>query len=273
MKSVAHQRVSSARSLLFVPGHRPDRFGKAEASDAGLVVLDLEDAVGPDDKDQARESIRRWLDEGGEAVVRINGVGTPWYEDDVRMVRGRAAAIMVPKAEHRADLDELANSAGNPVLIPLIETAVGVEQAAQVCRATGVARPAFGSIDLAAQLGVDANSHDALRYARSAVVLAAAAAGCTPPIDGVTTALTDPQALRADIAHAVALGFTAKLCIHPSQVDAVNREFLPSEDEISWARATLGAVSAGAVTVHAGHMIDRPVLLRAESILARVDRP
>jgi citrate lyase subunit beta/citryl-CoA lyase len=268
MTSSNRAQVANARSLLFVPGHRPDRFDKAVASGTDLVVLDLEDAVAPDHKDRARQWIREWLDNGNRAVVRINGRGTQWYDDDVEAIRDRAVALMVPKAESRDALNELADALERPALIPLIETAAGVSNAAGTCRAAGVIRPAFGSVDLAAQLGVHADSQDALRYARSALVIAAAAAGCAAPIEGVTTAFGDHQALRSDIEQARTLGFTGKLCIHPSQVPIVNNCFAPSDDEIAWARAILAAATDGSVAVHDGHMIDRPVLLRAQAILA-----
>jgi citrate lyase subunit beta/citryl-CoA lyase len=158
-------------------------------------------------------------------------------------------------------------------IIPLIETALGIAEAAVLCRVPSVVRPAFGSVDLSAQLGVDHRSHEALRHARSALVLAAAAAGRPGPIDGVTTALDDDHALTGDLGEAVTLGFTAKLCIHPRQVDHVNHGFTPSDADVAWASGVLAAASDGSVTVHNGQMIDRPVLMRAEGIVSRVSRP
>ncbi|MDQ0381039.1 HpcH/HpaI aldolase/citrate lyase family protein [Amycolatopsis thermophila] len=263
--------VASGRSFLFVPGHRPDRFAKAAASGCDAVVLDLEDAVGEDSKVAARDHVRAWLDDGNHAVVRINGAGTPWFDDDLDAVAGRALAVMVPKAESRASLDAIARRLPTGTgVIPLIETALGVAGAVEVCSADAVVRPAFGSVDLAAQLGVDHRSLEALRHARSAVVLAAAAAGCGAPIDGVTTTVDDEDVLRADLAHAVELGFTGKLCIHPRQVAAVTEAFTPSDADVAWAREVLAAVTDGSVAVHKGQMVDRPVLLRAQAILARV---
>ncbi|GAA3796344.1 MULTISPECIES: HpcH/HpaI aldolase/citrate lyase family protein [Amycolatopsis] len=255
--------IAGARSFLFVPGHRPDRFAKAAASGCDVVVLDLEDAVGPDQKVQAREHVRAWLANGGEVVVRINGPGTPWFDDDLAAVTD-ATAVMVPKAEDPAVLASI----GTPV-IPLIETALGVARAVEVCAAEGVVRPAFGSIDLAAQLGVDHHSHTALQHARSAVVIAAAAAARAAPIDGVTTELDDPAVLRADLAHAIELGFTAKLCIHPRQVGPVHEACTPTAAEVEWAEGVLASAGDGSVSVHKGQMVDRPVILRAQAILAR----
>lgn len=254
--------IESARTLLFVPGNRPDRFAKAAAAGADGVVLDLEDAVAAEDKPAARDHVVAWLSEGNTAVVRVNAVGTPWHDDDVAAMRDRAPVVMLPKAERVSDLD------GLPSVVALIETAAGVGAARELCGAANVVRAAFGSIDLAAELGVDPNSRTALLHARSALVLAAAAAGCASPIDGVTTALDDADAVRRDTEHALELGFTGKLCVHPRQIAAVHDALRPGEDELRWAREVLAASSGAAVAV-AGRMVDRPVLLRAERLLAR----
>jgi citrate lyase subunit beta/citryl-CoA lyase len=266
----AREAVAAARSLLFVPGHRPDRFDRAAGSGADLVVIDLEDAVAAERKAEARENVRRRLADGHDAVVRINAVGTAEHEADAELVAAAGCAVMLPKAESADDIAALAARLAEDVpIIPLIETAAGVANAVAVCGAPGVVRPAFGSVDLAAQLGVDHHSHEALRHARSTLVIAAATARRAAPIDGVTTEIDDESALDADLAHAATLGFTAKLCIHPRQVAAVNERFLPDAEETAWARAVLRAAGDGSVTVYNGQMIDRPVLLRARAVLAR----
>ncbi len=271
--------VNAARTFLFVPGDRPERFAKAAASGADLVILDLEDAVGPERKPAARDHVGAWLADCVPCVVRVNAAGTPWHDDDMAMVAlhpGPVAAVMVPKAEEPKALEALAIDLPPSIaLIPLIETAAGILSAAALCAVPRVARPAFGSVDLAAQLGVDHRSHAALHHARSVLVLAAAAARCAGPVDGVTTSLADDTALRADLGHAAELGFTGKLCIHPRQVPVANERLAPSADDVAWARDVVAkAVSAkgadGSVTVGAdGQMIDRPVVLRAQAILAR----
>jgi citrate lyase subunit beta/citryl-CoA lyase len=265
-----------ARTFLFVPGDRPDRFGKAAASGTDVVILDLEDAVSPDRKVLAREHVSRWLEQQGRAIVRINGGATPWHSDDIAMVAdhpGGVAAVMVPKAEDPLVLASFSEDLpGGIGVIPLIETAAGVLRSASVCSVPRVIRPAFGSLDLAAQLGVDHHERHALSSARSALVLAAAAAGCAAPIDGVTTDLADESVLQADLDHAVALGFTGKLCIHPSQVTLANRRLSPSPDQITWAHGVIETAKDGAVGVRDSQLVDRPVLLRAEAILSRASR-
>ena len=261
-----------AMSLLFVPGHRPDRFAQAAAAGAGGIILDLEDAVAPEAKDAAREHVREWLADGGPAVVRINAPGTAWYAEDLKAVAGSGAAVMLPKAESPDQVAEVASALGSrAAVLPLVETADGLLNARAILAAPGVVRAAFGSIDLSAQLGVDPTDTQALLFARSSLVLASAGAGVAAPVDGVTTDITDDEALAADTRHAVALGFTGKLCIHPAQVPAVTEAFAPSEDELKWARAVLGA--GDSVAAVDGHMVDKPMLERARRLLALAEEP
>lgn len=145
-------------------------------------------------------------------------------------------------------------------------------RAVPLCAVDRVVRPAFGSVDLAAQLGVDHRASDALAFPRSALVLAVAAAGCAGPVDGVTTDFADESVLRADLERATGMGFTGKLCIHPCQVAAANQRLSPSEADVECAHRVVTAARDGSVTALGGQMIDRPVVLRAEAILARATR-
>ncbi|WP_413798190.1 HpcH/HpaI aldolase/citrate lyase family protein [Streptomyces iranensis] len=270
--STLTERIAIARSLLFVPGDRPDRFDKAAASGADLVIVDLEDAVAAPDKDHARDNAAAWLAHGNHAIVRINPPGTTWAETDLRMAAEHGSPVMVPKAEDPVALAGLAaRVAGRCALVPLIETALGLEHAHAVCTTPGVIRAAFGNIDLAAQLGVASDDHTALTFARSRLVLASAAAGIAPPVDGVTTAVRDAEALRTDTAHARRLGFTGKLCVHPAQPRLVAEGFAPSAEELRWARAVLDA--GDSVTTVDGQMVDKPVLERARRTLDRAREP
>jgi citrate lyase subunit beta/citryl-CoA lyase len=259
--------LASVTSLLFVPGHRPDRFAKAADSGAGAIILDLEDAVAPDDKPEARKHVVAWLEAGGGGVVRINPPGTAWYAHDLVAMRGQV--VMLPKAESAAQVVEVANATGAAV-IPLIETAAGVLAAVEILAVPGVVRAAFGSIDLSAQLGIDPNDHQAFLATRSHLVLASAAAGVAGPVDGVTVDVDDEARLTADAEHGASLGFTAKMAIHPRQLDVIHTVFRPTDDEIAWAKRVMAAAGGGAVTTLDGKMVDKPVVDRARRMLERV---
>ena len=268
--------LRAARTLLFVPGNRPDRFAKAEAAGADVVVIDLEDAVAPDDKDAARSDVAQWLSDGHAAVVRINGADTQWFDDDVAMLgavginHAAEAGAMIAKAEASEIVSRVATASNAPV-IPLIETAVGVLNAPGIAATPGVARIAFGAIDFAAELGVDPDDREALLHARSTLVLASAAARVASPVDGVTTALRDAEKLTDDVGYAARIGLRGKLCIHPSQVAAVHDRLAPTDDQLAWARRIVDATRAdGSAVAVDGHMVDPPVVARAQQILAAV---
>jgi len=254
------------RSYLFVPADRPERYAKALASSADAVIVDLEDAVAPSAKERARASLADWLasDDAAPVIVRINAADTPWFDADLALVRSpRVAAVMLPKAERADDLARIAH----PCLLPLIESAAGIDALREIARAPQVQRLVFGSIDLQADLGI-AGDGDELLLFRSQLVLQSRLAGLAPPVDGVCTAIDDAAALDAEARRARRLGFGAKLCIHPRQVDAVNRGFVPSADDLAWARRVLdAAASRGDAVAVDGKMVDKPVLLRAQALL------
>lgn len=259
------------RSFLFVPGNRPERFDKACAAGADVVILDLEDAVALDEKPVARKAVRNWLEQGGNAWLRVNGTDTDWYSDDLSLlelpgVRG----VTLPKAETAEQICALACRvrSGTPVM-PLIETALGLWNADAIAAVDGVARLAFGSVDFQLDTGIGGDG-DELLYARSRIVIASRVAGKLPPVDGVTTDLNDPAVLASDVARARRLGFGGKLCIHPKQVGSINAGFLPSPGEIEWARAVVAAADAagGNAVRLEGKLIDRPLIERARVTLA-----
>lgn len=255
--------LSLIRAPLFVPAHRPDRFAKAAASGADGLILDLEDAVPAAEKDAARAALA--VDFTTLPVlVRVNARGTSWHEADLRAVKAlRPAGVILPKAASAQDVAMVRQATGLPVLA-LIESAEGLAAARSIA-AGGAARLVFGSIDFCADLGV-AHDRDVLLPVRSELVLASRLAGIAAPVDGVTVALDDPAACEDDARHARRLGMTGKLCIHPRQIDAVQRAFLPSAAEITWAQRVL-ASGDGAVSVD-GAMVDEPVRIRARAILA-----
>jgi citrate lyase subunit beta/citryl-CoA lyase len=262
-------RLASARSYLFVPGTRPERFDKALACGAHAVIVDLEDAVAPGDKDRARATVGEWLEGSRPVLVRINGAGTPWFEADLALCsRPGLAGVLLPKAEQAVQVAKVhrASARGVPVL-PIVETAAGMWNARALAEAPGVVRLVFGSLDF--QVDLNLRDDDLLAY-RASLVLASRVAGRPAPVDGVTTAIDDEERLRHDTDRSRALGFGAKLCIHPKQVPIVNAAFRPTEAEIAWAQRVVAAdaASQGAAVAVDGRMVDRPVLLQARSILA-----
>ncbi len=267
--------LNPARSYLFVPGNRPDRFAKAVASGADAVIIDLEDAVPFADKTAARNAVAGWLNPQQPVVIRINGVETAWSRDDLTLCRmPGVAAIMLPKTagiEHLRHVEELL---GQKVrILPLVETASGFANALEIARDGAVERLVFGAIDFQLDLGIQGDGEELL-YFRSQLVLVSKLAGIGAPVDGINTEIDDPARLRADTQRARRLGFGGKLCIHPKQVPQVNECFRPSAAEVSWAAHILEVAEAagGAAVADNGQMIDRPVILRAESILREAER-
>jgi len=269
--------MTTPRTYLFVPGNRPERFDKALASGADAVVLDLEDAVSPKDKERARGLVvRRLIDapaEQSRLVVRINDESTPWFDDDVQMLqRTGALHVMLPKAERVATVLKLRSACPGIAVLALIESARGVLAAESLASTEGVHRLVFGTIDFALDLDLSGDPIG-LDYAASRLTLTSRAAGLAPPVAGVTPEIDDDARLLADLARARAHGFGAKLCIHPKQVAAVHAALQPSAAELDWARRVIAAAEGtqGAVRVD-GRMVDKPVRQRAHILLQRAAR-
>lgn len=259
--------LAAARSFLFVPATRPERFEKAAAAGPDAVILDLEDAVAPPEKDAARALLRTGFT-ALPVVVRVNARGTPWHESDLAALAATgAAAVMLPKTEDPADVAAMRDALGDLPMIALVETARGLAHARAIA-AAGATRLAFGSVDYCADLGCD-HTREALLAARSELVLASRLGGLPAPVDGVTVRVDDGAEAQADARHAKSLGMGAKLCIHPRQVAAVADGFAPTRAEAEWARRVMAA-GDGAVQVD-GAMVDPPVKLRAAAILAALE--
>lgn len=262
-------------TYLFVPGNRPERFAKALASGADRVIIDLEDAVAPADKPAARSAIAQWMGAGQaqheRVLVRINDAATAWHSDDLALVsKVQANCVMLPKCEAAQQVAALsARLATGATVLPLIETARAMVALQGIAAAPGVARLAFGSLDYMADLDLPADSL-ALDFAAAQIAIASRAAGLAAPVAGVTPDLAAAR-VNADMAHARTLGYGAKMCIHPSQVAAVRAALAPSAEELAWAQRVLQAchASSGGALQLDGKMVDRPVVLKAERIVAR----
>lgn len=263
-------------AILFVPGDRPERFAKA-AERADAVIIDLEDAVAPADKERAREALRASDRDPTRTIVRVNARGTTHHALDVAAVRETGYRIlMLPKAERAADAAALAESTGCAI-VALIETAAGVLAAEELAAEPSVVALMWGAEDLIASLGgtssrrPDGRYRDVARHARARVMLAAGGHGIAA-IDAVHLDIADLEGLEEEARDAVAQGFAATACIHPGQVETIRAAYRPSVEEIAWARGVLEAASAAGapgVFAHEGRMVDEPVLRHARRVLQR----
>jgi len=258
--------IANARSFLFVPGDRPDRFEKAANSGADVIILDLEDSVAADRKQSARDAVAVWLDKGGQALVRLNGADTIWFEEDVRLCNHPSLlGAMLPKAEPGKSLELIARSCPT---VALVETARAIRRLDGIALTSGVARLAFGSVDLALDLGLSAPD-EALDPLRLDLVAASHAAAIAPPIGGVTVEFRDHERVLSDARRDAGLGFRAKLCIHPAQVEPIHEALRPNPSEVERARRIVAAFEAadGAAAALDGKMIDKPVVESARRLL------
>jgi len=261
----------AARSILFVPGDRAERFEKARASGADMVVIDLEDAVLPNRKVAARDTIHDALASLTEPrfLVRVNSLDTAWHADDVRALASLpgVAGLMLPKAKRASDFAAMHEAATGKPLHALVETVSAVLNLADLVTAPGLSRLSFGTVDFQADAGIDGDQAE-IDYVRTQIVLHSRSAGLAAPVDGVSTDLSNDEALARDTDHARRFGFGGKLCVHPRQVGIVNTAFLPSNADVDWATRVITAIDGayGAVAVD-GKLIDKPVVDRARRLL------
>ena len=265
------------RSWLFTPATHPERFGKASAAGADVAILDLEDAVAPQDKGRARSTALDYLAaasaEGSMRALRINGLDTSAGIADLHALLGSAAApdfLVLPKTEtvgHLQILDRLLTAAGKDTrLVGLIESARGLAAIEAIATATPrLFGLMLGAADMAADLGA-ATTWPPLAFARGRLVAACALAGATP-IDSPFFDLRDEAGLEHEVAAAVAFGFSAKAAIHPAQIGAINAALTPGAEAIEKARAILAENAKGVGTV-GGQMIDEAVARKARRTLA-----
>src|ERR1700681_2151212 len=266
-----------ARSWLFTPATRPDRFAKASEVGADVAILDLEDAVAPIDKNRARETaldfLRSSKTEGVSHALRINGLDTHAGISDLNALLQIGVAphyLVLPKTEtvgHLQILDRLLTAAGKDTrLIGLIESARGLSAVEAIAAATPrLAGLMLGAAEMAADLG-SATAWAPLAFARGRLIAACALAGVTP-IDAPFFDLRDEAALKQEVAAAVALGFAAKAAIHPTQIAAINAALTPSAEAVDKARAILAENAKGVGTID-GQMIDEAIARKARRALA-----
>jgi citrate lyase subunit beta / citryl-CoA lyase len=280
------------RSKLFVPGSRPELFEKAVNSAADAISFDLEDAVAPERKDEARASVVSFLHGGNAAsgkiaIVRVNAISTPWFAQDVEALAGAGPDVMnLPKVESAADIHvaveaitRAEKACGLARKIPVlanIETPKGLRLAAEIAAADPrVMGLQLGLADLFLPLGIDRRDAMALQFVRVAVRLAAGEARI-PAYDAAFLDIRSPELCREEAESARRLGFAGKSCIHPTQIAIVNEIFAPRADEIEYAEKVLAARAAAERSVHAfvvdGQLIDAPVIAHARAVAQAAGR-
>lgn len=263
------------RSLLFVPGNRPDRFEKACASAADLVCIDLEDAVGPRDKDSARRAVLDWLAATAHKHVslRVNRLETPQGQKDVQALKDSGLElpfIMIPKVASRSQMNDLDDDLPNELgpFFALIESAEGLLNCEEIFSNGRVKLGLYGAIDYAGDVDCSP-AWEAHLYARSRLVAAASVYGVqlfdVPYID-----IADPAGCEASTRRAKTLGIHARSAIHPAHIDLIHRALAPSAAELKYAKRVIAADKAagGNVVLLDGQFIEAPVVKKARRILA-----
>ncbi len=257
-------------ALLFCPADRPDRYARAAAAADG-VILDLEDAVAPEDRPRARQALRETPLDPARTIVRVNPAGTDDHAEDIAALAGTPyQAVMLAKTETAEQVAALAPRQ----VVALCETPRGVLAAPAIAAVSNTVGIMWGAEDLVAALSgrssrdADGRYHDVARHARASILLAAGAY-LRVAVDAVYLNITDLEGLAREARDGAASGFALKACIHPSQVAAIRQAFLPAPEEIDWASRVLDAAARSpGVFRFEGRMVDAPVLRHAERILA-----
>lgn len=273
---------AAAISYLFVPASRPDRFEKALGSAADAVIIDLEDAVPTDEKDEALSHLLAALEQGlsRPAHVRINAADSQWFERDIEALGALSAkaqeslaGVLVPKAERAADASRVVAALGGPdsgaEVVALIESAVGVAASREIAAVPGLTRFAVGAADLSFDLDTEIVSATT-DWVYAQLVIESRLAGLAGPIASPPFEIKDLEVVEREAVRLRGAGATAQLSIHPAQIPAIHAGFLPSAARIEWARRVVAAAAEtdGAAQVD-GQMVDKPVRERAERILAQ----
>jgi citrate lyase beta subunit len=260
------------KSLLFVPGYRPDRFEKAVAAGPDAVCIDLEDAVAPHAKHEACSVVAEYLQRGARhgLGVRINGPTTDlWHEDRDALRCAPSAFVMIPKPESAEQVTRVSSrlGPGHPPLWAVIESVRGLQAVRDIAAVTGLAGLLFGAYDLSADLGCEPQ-WDCLLYARGTVVAAGAETGLEL-LEAPWLGVADEVGLSEAAFRAKTMGFTGCSCIHPKQVRRVNEVFTPATAEVEPARRVLEAFerSEGGVALLDSKLIEAPIVRSARRVL------
>lgn len=255
-----------ARSWLLVNAMKTELFDESATSRADAVILDIEDAVDPSHKDEARENVSRWLSDGGRAWVRVNDATSPFWADDLAGLRGNPGllGVVLAKTESADQVTESFHRMdGKTPVIPLVESAVGIEEANHIAKAQGAFRLAFGSGDFRRDTGMAATP-EAMAYPRAKLVVASRVGNLPGPIDGPTVGTNHPI-LREQSAITVMMGMTGKLCLAIDQTTVINEVISPTPSDVAWASDFMHDFEANGRVIRDGS--DLPRLGRAEKIM------
>lgn len=267
------------RSALYIPGSKDRALDKARSLAVDAILFDLEDAVAPDEKVNARATLKAALAEGGYGprykIVRINGLDTEWGRADAEAVRDMAAdAVLLPKVNSAADIDALAAITGDLPIWAMMETPLGVINAASIAAHPKLEGFVLGTNDLAKDLNTrKSERREPLLYALEACLLAARAYGKIA-LDGVYNAFKDDEGLADECEQGRDMGFDGKTLIHPAQVEITNRAFGPSEAEIDLAKRQIAAFEEAekngqGVAVLDGRIVENLHIVTARATLAK----
>ncbi|MED1607549.1 CoA ester lyase [Cytobacillus kochii] len=268
-------------TFLFVPGNNEKKLGKIDKYPIDVIIIDLEDAVVVEEKKEARALVYNFLKERNNTTknlkiyIRINALTTQWFFDDINMINKlkHIDGIMIPKCENQTPIDlstELLNS--DLEILPLIETANGVNNTNLILNHPAVTRVAFGSVDFALDIGVNWSEEGIERlYAMNKIVLDSKLQGALPPIDAVFPLINNKENFLKDAHKGKQIGFTGKLLIHPQQIEWVNDVYKPTDDQLDWCNRVIALYentqNKGATHID-GKLIDRPIYLLAKRLIS-----
>lgn len=269
------------RSVLYIPASKPRALDKARGLPVDAIIFDLEDAVSPEEKHAARDTLRAALAEGGYGarvkIVRINGLDTDWGQADAEAVRGMDAdAVLLPKVESAGQLDALAALTGDLPLWAMMETPLGMLNAAEIAAHEKLQGMVMGTNDLAKELNTRFRPDRVPMMAGLGLCLLAAKAHGRIIVDGVYNAYLDEAGLADECVQGRDMGFDGKTLIHPAQVAGANTAFAPSEEEVDLARRQIAALeeveaSGQGVAVVDGKIVENLHVETAKKTLAKAE--
>ncbi|RQR26491.1 CoA ester lyase [Burkholderia sp. Bp9142] len=268
--------LETAKSFLFVPGDRPERFPKAMRCDADVVIIDWEASVTPANKQSARENTIAFLNgvDDCKVAIRVNPFDGRDFADDalaLREIRERIAGVFLTMVDSGAQLVAAADALPTDLpLVAMIETARGILHVEEITTSNRICRLAFGNMDFQTELELPPEENVGLIYPSSRMIVASRAAGLPAPVSGVTENIADLEVFERSARLERNLGFLGKLCVHPTQLALTNVIFAPSVEEVEWAKRVIAATRNSHAVMLDGRMIDRPVIDRAKNILSRL---